>query len=142
MATKFHKSIYIPRNRAKYIGNKAICCRSSWERSCCIFFDNHPAIQSWASEPFSISYTFMGKTHKYFPDFFIVYTDKNGNTVKALLEVKPYSQTGASLKKSRSSAINFQIAKNSAKWTSAKMFCSSRGIVFSVISERELFGKL
>ena len=89
------KGRFIPRNPQKYIGNpNNIFFRSSWELKCLKFFDTNPSILRYASEEIAIPYLKPtdGKIHKYYPDFLIIYKDKQGNIKKELLEVKPMKE--------------------------------------------------
>lgn len=137
---KFHKSIFEPRNIIKYIGRGAIICRSSWERTFCIFLDNHPSILQWASEPIRISYTdpLTSKTKGYYPDFLIVYEDKNKIKHSEIIEIKPAKQAG--MKKTKSAIDKAQQVKNFAKWDAAQKFCEKNGLKFRVITENQMFG--
>jgi hypothetical protein len=136
---KFQKSVYLPKNREKYVGKRTIICRSSWERTICMFLDLHPSVLQWASESIRIPYRdpLTGKQKGYFPDFFMVYVDATGVKHIEIIEVKPKSQTGE--KKTRSAINNAQIIKNHAKWSSALQYCEKNGMKFRLITEDILF---
>jgi len=139
MANKFHKSFYIIKNKAKYIGRRQPICRSSWESTFCIFLDNHPSVLQWASESVAIPYRdpLTNKEKRYYPDFFMVYVDAMGQKHAELIEIKPASQTGQ--KKTKSKLNNAQIIKNHAKWNAALQYCAKNGIQFRLLTENEIF---
>ena len=77
MSLKFAQSIYQVKNPEKYVGTKLPYCRSSWETTFCMFCDNNPSVQQWASEPVKIPYRdpLTGKPTVYVPDFLISYIE-------------------------------------------------------------------
>ena len=134
------KARFIPRNPGKYMGNpNNIFCRSSWELVVCKFFDTHPSIYKWSSEEIRIPYIKPtdGKVHHYFPDFLVVYKDKDGNMLKELIEVKPLKETVLTEKSSNYDKMNILI--NRAKWDAAEAFCAQHGMTFRVLTEASLF---
>ena len=138
MANKFHKSLYVVKNKEKYIGRKTPVCRSSWESTFCMFLDNHPNVLQWASESIRIPYRdpLTNKEKGYFPDFFMIYVDAEGNKHAEIIEIKPANQTGQ--KKTKSAINNAQIIKNHAKWQSCLAYCAKNGLHFRLITEHEL----
>lgn len=131
---------FIPKNPGKYLGNpNMIICRSSWELSVCKFFDSHPSIYKWGSEEISIPYVKPtdGKVHRYYPDFIVVYKDKEGNLLKELIEVKPMKETVLTERSSNYDKIS--IAVNHAKWAAAEAFCAQNGMKFRVLTEQSIF---
>lgn len=140
MSLKFAQSQYTVKNPEKYIGTKIPFCRSSWETTFCMFCDNNPSIQQWASEPVKIPYRdpLTGKATVYVPDFLIVYIDKNDKRHTEMIEIKPENQR--ILERVGKNPYNqAQYVKNMAKWEAARHYCSQRGISFRVISESDLF---
>lgn len=131
---------FIPKNPGKYLGNPAnIFCRSSWELSVCKFFDSHPSVFKWGSEEIKIPYIKPtdNRVHYYFPDFIVVYKDKEGNLIKELVEVKPLKE---SVLTDRSSNYDkLAIAVNHAKWAAAEAFCAANGMKFRVLTEQSIF---
>jgi Glu-tRNA(Gln) amidotransferase subunit E-like FAD-binding protein len=134
-------------NPQKYMGDKSnIFYRSSWEKKAFEICDGNPNIKRWASEEIVIPYlkpTPDGsvKAAKYYPDLYIEYTDKHGNYIKHLIEIKPEKQT----KKSKSKKQNVRLAENyvylinQLKWEAAQNWCNARHIKFSVETESSLF---
>ena len=139
------KSIFIPKNPKKYVGNASnIICRSSWERVFCERCDTNDNIVTWASEEFSIPYVspLDNRIHKYFPDFIIKLKENTGRIKTYVIEVKPKKQTRPpkTPKRQTKSYIyeTTEYAKNMAKWKAAKEFCDDRRIEFKIITEDEL----
>ena len=96
MGKNFRKGLFQPKNPDKYIGDlENIIYRSSWELTFMHFLDSNNKILEWASEPFPIPYVkpTTQRVHRYFPDFFIAFEDKEGNIKRELIEVKPKQQT-------------------------------------------------
>jgi hypothetical protein len=131
---------FIPSNPQKYAGNPGnIMFRSTWELSCMKFFDSNANVLKWASEEVKIPYVspLDNLIHHYYPDFIVVYTDKNGGIQKELLEVKPLSQSLA--EKAKSDRDKAALLVNLAKWKAADVWCKQRGMVFRVITEKSIF---
>ncbi len=121
------KSIFIPKNPKKYVGNASnIICRSSWERVFCERCDTNDNIVTWASEEFSIPYVspLDNKRHRYYPDFLIKVKEPDGKFKKYVIEIKPRKQT----------------AVNVAKWNAAIEFCKDNSLEFQIITEDNLYG--
>jgi hypothetical protein len=144
---KFAQGVYKIKNPLKYIGKKSPIYRSSWEHTFMLFLDNHTSILNWASEPMPISYKdpITGKNKNYWPDFLIIYVDAAGKKVAEMIEIKPASQSNTlapGKKRTKSSRLlEATIARNHAKWASAKAWCAHNGINFRVVTENTLFGK-
>jgi hypothetical protein len=68
--------------------------------------------------------------------------ETNGTIKKYIIEVKPERQTRPPVpgKKKQKTLITEALAyeKNIAKWNAAKEWCEDRGIVFRIITEKEL----
>jgi len=103
------------------------------------FCDSNPNVLNWASESIQIPYRnpFTGKQTVYIPDFFIVYEDKNKQKHAELIEIKPRSQT--LMEKAKSNNDKAAVILNNHKWAAAKHFCDSRGIIFRIINEQQIF---
>ena len=140
MAHKFQQGIYKMHNPNKYIGKHKPKYRSGWELKFMRVCDTHPNILAWASEAHRIPYRnpATGKNTHYVPDFFIVYTDKNGRKNAELVEVKPKSQTNM-MDAGKSFAKKKQVALNMAKWEAANAYAKQNKIRFRVVSEDQLF---
>ena len=140
MIPRFAKGKFSPKNQEKYVGLKNPTYRSSWEHAFMRLCDEHPNVAKWASESIKIPYRhpFTGKYTVYVPDFFIVYTDKNGRKNAELVEVKPKSQTNMN-DAGKSFAKKKQVALNMAKWEAANAYAKQNKIRFRVVSEDQLF---
>ena len=138
---RFIQSIYSPKNKYKYIGTRMPVCRSSWERTMCMFFDNHPSILQWASEPFSVKYRdpLTNKMKNYWPDFLVIFQDANGNKHGEVMEVKPRSQSINSYARTQSDKA--AILRNHAKWDAILCYCEHNGLKFRLLNEQQIFGK-
>ena len=83
------------------------------------------------------------RLRRYFPDFFIKYTDKRGNIRKSVIEVKPMRETKEPVvtkKKSKKTLIieTTNYIRNQAKWKAAREFCKDRKLEFKIMTEKEL----
>jgi len=110
------------------------------------YCDTHTDIFQWASEEFTVPYYFTGdsKWHRYYPDFIINVRTKNDEKQTWMVEIKPSSQVQSPVNKRytnqrRQIRETIEYAKNQAKWTAAKSFCSAKGWKFVVITEKELY---
>lgn len=135
----YSKGVYTVKNKEKYIGKKHPVFRSSWEQRFMNKLDSDPRVKQWCSECVVVPYYFNGKLHRYFPDFLVVYT----NGIKEVVEIKPHRETQKprkTKKKSRNTILYEQLtyAKNTAKWEAAKKFCTKKGWVFKIITEKTL----
>ena len=76
-----YKGKYYPRYPKKYKGDpRNIIYRSLWERKFMNYCDLTETISEWQSEEFWIPYRspIDNRIHRYFPDFFVKYIDKQG----------------------------------------------------------------
>ena len=131
---------FIPRNPDKYVGDKEkIFARSTWEVSVMKFFDSRHDVIRWGSEEVIIPYLSPAdnRVHRYFPDFFVEYRDKEGKIIKEIVEVKPLHESDEKFAKSDRSKDALMV--NEAKWKAASLFCETRGMVFRVITEKSIF---
>lgn len=137
---KFAQGRFEMKNPDKYVGKKTPLARSSWEFIFMRMLDEHPGVQSWASESIQIPYRdpLSGRNTIYVPDFFIVYIDKNKSKHAELVEVKPTNQTlREAVGKSRYNQE--QYVRNLAKWEAANAWCKQQGIRFRVVNESDIF---
>lgn len=138
MANKFHQGYYTVKNKEKYIGKKVPIYRSSWEFSMMQFLDFHTSVLSWGSEIIAIPYQdpLTGRKKNYFPDFVIVYLDRDGVKNAEIIEIKPANQAG--IKKTKSKLNQAQTVRNMAKFAAASAYAEINGFQFRVITENEL----
>ena len=137
---KFAQGRFEMKNPGKYVGKKTPLARSSWEFVFMRMLDEHPGVESWASESIQIPYRdpLTGKYTIYVPDFFVVYKDKNGKKHAEVVEVKPSNHT--ILEKVGKSRYNQeQYVKNMAKWEAANAWCKQQQIRFRVVNEDGIF---
>jgi hypothetical protein len=137
---KFAQGRFEVKNPSKYVGKKTPLARSSWEFIFMKMLDEHPGVETWASESIQIPYRdpLTGKYTIYVPDFFIVYIDKDKKKHAELVEVKPASQTFAA-QVGKSQYNQAQYIKNMAKWEAASAWCKQQGVRFRIINENEIF---
>ena len=131
---------FLPRNPEKYVGDaNRIIWRSSWELMVLKWLDSNPGVIKYASEEIAIPYIKPtdGQVHQYYPDFLIVYRDKNGNVRREILEIKPLKESVP--EKAKTDRDKLALAINLAKWKSAEAFAKKNGMTFRVLTEMSLF---
>lgn len=140
-----YKGKFRPHNSQKYKGDPTnIVYRSLWELKFMRYLDSHPSIIQWSSEEIVIPYISPKdrKVHRYFPDFWIKYTDKNQTINTMLVEIKPSSQCRPPVlqekvtKKYIKEVMTYGV--NSAKWKAAEQFCADRKWQFKIMTEKDL----
>lgn len=146
MRNNFRQGYFTPKHPEKYNGDlKKIRYMSSWELSFHQFLDNNPNILQWSSEPFSIPYIKPtdGRVHRYYPDYWVEYRNKDGDVIHEVIEVKPESQTKPPARrgKRKKTHITEQLmyAINIAKWSSAQAFCNKHNLKFRIVTEQHLY---
>ena len=92
-----------------------------------LYCDRSDSIVYWTNEQYHIPYISPkdGKWHNYYPDFYVKYVDKKGNTCEKIVEIKPAYQKSWDV--------------NKAKWKAAEEWCRERHYEFQVLTEKELF---
>jgi len=144
--SKYNQGKFRPRNPQKYGGDVSnIVYRSSYELKFMQYCDLTESVNSWKSEEFWIPYRspLDGKTHRYFPDFFLKYKDKDGKVRNLVVEVKPAKdlkepQTNPS-RRTKSWAYSVKMwAINQAKFEAAKEWCADHNYEFRIFTEKEL----
>ena len=131
---------YKVKNKSKYRGNSTqVIYRSLWEKYCMTFFDESSQVKSWSSEEIMIPYQYDvdKRYHRYFPDFFVVWS----NGKKSLIEVKPFKETRPPTGTRRTKRyINegLTYVKNQNKWDAAVEYCKDNNYKFEIWTEKEL----
>lgn len=140
---QFTQGLFTPRNPHKYIGDPTkIRYMSSYELETHKFFDGNERVLRWSSEEIAIPYLKPTdrKMHKYYPDYWVEYINKDGEVVQEIIEVKPASQTRVPRANSKHKVYEqLTLAVNVAKWQAAQAFCESKGWKFRIITERSIF---
>jgi hypothetical protein len=138
------KGKFQPKNPSKYKGNPTnIIFRSKWEADVFRFCDMNTDIVKWSSEEIIIPYVspLDGRVHRYFPDIWVQKADKSC----MIIEIKPYKQTlEPEIPKRKSRAFLNEAATyvvNQAKWKAANEYCKDRGWKFTLMTEKEIYGK-
>lgn len=142
--SSYKQGYFKPIHPEKYIGDiTKIRFMSSWELSFHKFLDNNPNVLKWSSENIVIPYVKPtdGKVHRYYPDYWVEYKDKEGTICREVIEVKPKAQTARSKKRNPKQKLveDITYAINVAKWTQAQKWCDERGLKFRIITECSLF---
>ena len=135
-----------PRHPKKYKGDPTnIIYRSLWERKFMNYCDLTENVSEWQSEEFWIPYISPkeNRVHRYFPDFFLKYYDRNKKKRVMVVEVKPKRQVERPPQnpKRRTKAWAYSVQTwvvNQAKWKAAKEFCADRGYEFKIMTEDDL----
>lgn len=144
---EYNQGRFRPKNPDKYQGNHSeIYYRSSYELKFMQYCDLNESIIAYQSEEFCIPYIspIDGKYHRYFPDFFIKFKDKDGNIRKAVIEIKPEKDLKEPDKnpkrKTKSWAYRVKTwAVNQQKWNAARKYCEDRDWEFKIFTEKQLF---
>jgi len=143
---KFLSGIYEIKNKSKYVGSKDPDYRSSWELRVFEFLDSNPNVVSWGSETVVIPYYSKadGRQRRYMVDLFIEYQNKNGELIRELVEIKPYSQTQPPTKQGKKKKTTFlkeiyTYQVNTDKWITAAKFAKERGMTFRILTEKDIF---
>lgn len=141
---KFRQGLYNPSNPDKYVGDVTkIRYMSSWELNFFKFLDNNPNVLRWSSEEIAIPYIKPtdSRVHRYFPDCWLEYKDKNGQLKQELIEIKPKSQIRRSRSRKPKTKLydDVNYAINLAKWNAAQQFCDKYGMKFRILTEDQLF---
>lgn len=140
----YKQDYYVPKNPQKYKGDVTkIFYRSSWELKFNQFLDNNPNVLEWSSETIVIPYVkpTTGRVHRYFPDYWVMYRNKDGQIIEEVIEVKPMAQTRRSRRRNPKHKLyeDLQYAVNTAKWQAAQKWCNERGIRFRIVTENGIF---
>jgi hypothetical protein len=142
----YRQGKFRPSKPEKYKGDPTnIVYRSSYELKFMQYCDLTESVNEWRSEEFFIPYIspIDNKVHRYFPDFFVKYKDKNGVGRTLVVEIKPQKDLNMPeqnpKRKTKSWAYKVKTwAINQAKWKAAKEFCSDRKWEFRILTEKEL----
>jgi hypothetical protein len=140
--SKYRQGYFIPRNKEKFIGDKAIY-RSGLELSFFRLCDESSNILKWGSESIIVPYIspLDNKIHRYFVDNYIVL--KSGDVIKKyLIEIKPHKQTlPPSTKYRKKQHLIYEQKQwivNNAKWESAREWAKKHGMEFKIITDKDI----
>lgn len=137
-----------PKNYKKYRGDPTkIFYRSLWERRFMVYCDNNEKIIEWGSEEVIIPYKspLDKKVHRYFPDFYIKYVNKDKQVVREIIEVKPKKQLNPPKEPKRrtqrylNEVTTYMV--NQAKFKAAQEYCDDRKLGFRILTEDHLVPK-
>ena len=137
-----------PKNYKKYKGDPTkIFYRSLWERRFMVYCDGSASILEWGSEEVIIPYKspLDKKVHRYFPDFYIKYVNKDKQVVREIIEVKPKKQLNPPKEPKRrtqrylNEVTTYMV--NQAKFKAAQEYCDDRKLGFRILTEDHLVPK-
>ena len=146
-----YKGKFKAKNPNKYKGNPTnIIYRSLLERRFMVYLDNTPSVLKWSSEEIIIPYVspLDNRVHRYFPDFYMKYKNKDAMIVEDLIEIKPskyckppdpkrkLTKTGRTSKRYLKEVNTYII--NDAKWQQAVKFCEERKWGWRIITEKDI----
>ncbi len=148
-----NQGYYNPLHPEKYVSGKkdgalnknGIRFMSSWELQTCKFLDMNTNVLRWSSEEIAIPYLkpTTNRIHKYFPDFWVEYKNKNGKIISEIWEVKPDAQTKPPKTTGKNKTLQLREsitwAINVAKWTACQQFCKAHGLKFRIVREMNIF---
>lgn len=144
MARSFKQGWYTPKHPEKYVGKlDKIRYMSSWELKTHKFLDNNPNILKWSSEEIAIPYVKPtdNRVHRYFPDYWVLFRNKQGQNIQEIWEVKPFSQTRKPRSRKTKTRLyeDAQYIINMAKWSAAQQFCNKYNLKFRILTEKDLY---
>jgi len=112
-----------------------------------VWCDNNEKVIEWGSEELIIPYKSPvdKRVHRYFPDFYIKYVNKEGQVIREIIEVKPHKQLFPPKQPKRKtkrfiSEVSTYII-NQAKFSAAREFCEDRKLKFRILTEKEILPK-
>jgi len=142
---RYKQGIYNPLNPKKFIGSTATY-RSGLELKFFRFCDKNPNVLKWGSENVVVPYIspIDKRYHRYYVDNYVVIKEGD-KVVKYLIEIKPDKQTRPPTTKYRKKTHLIyeqkQYAVNISKWAAAREFCKKKGLVFRIITDKDLDAK-
>lgn len=105
------------------------------------WLDDNPDILSWSSESISIPYRDKanGRIRRYYPDFWYLTTKAK----QYLIEIKPAVQCKPPTKRIKRNKKGYLdevkiYATNVSKWSAADRYATTRGMIFLLITEKDL----
>ncbi len=133
---------YKVKNKKKYIGDSEnVIFRSGLELNAFRYFDMNENVKKFGSEIIHIPYfdRSTNQNRTYITDIYAEYIDKNGEIIKAVIEVKPKKQTQAPSKKGKNYQNRYnEYVKNVSKWDAARKWSEAHGMKFFLLTEEQL----
>lgn len=108
------------------------------------YCDLKDSIVEWSSETTVVPYRYDvdNKVHRYFIDFRITVSEKDGKLQTYLVEIKPSKKTKPPKQPKRRTKNyiyeSLDYVKNQNKWTAARKYAEDRGWKFIVLTENDL----
>ena len=137
-----------PKKYKKYkVDPTRIFYRSLWERRFMVYCNDSAAILEWGSEEVIIPYKspLDNRVHRYFPDFYIKYKNREGKIIREIIEVKPKKylsppkEPKRKTKRYLTEVSNYAV--NQSKFKAAEEFCAERKLAFRILTEDHLVPK-
>jgi len=112
-----------------------------------VYCDDSAAILEWGSEEVIIPYKspLDNRVHRYFPDFYIKYKNREGKIIREIIEVKPKKylsppkEPKRKTKRYLTEVSNYAV--NQSKFKAAEEFCAERKLAFRILTEDHLVPK-
>lgn len=112
-----------------------------------VYCDGSASILEWGSEEVIIPYRspLDNRIHRYFPDFYIKYKNKQGKIIREIIEVKPKKylsppkEPKRKTKRYLTEVSNYAV--NQSKFKAAEEFCVERKLAFRILTEDHLVPK-
>lgn len=115
------------------LSHDKIIYRSSYELKFIMWLESSDKVKGWGSECIKIPYYYIdGKTHTYYPDYFVEMEDG----AKMVVEIKPYNQTQKPVNENCWAMKEY--SKNMCKWKATIEFCKAKGYTFKVLTEKTI----
>lgn len=112
-----------------------------------VHMDEREDILEWSSEEIIVPYMspLDGRIHRYFPDFWLRIKDPQGKVHEILAEVKPFQQCSPPPRPPKITKRYIRelstFAVNNAKWEAAKSYANTKGMLFEILTEKDIFKK-
>lgn len=141
--SRFKQGTFDSYNPGKYVGERPIIYRSSWELKFMRLCEFNPEVLEWSSENVTIPYVmrelkngkFVDCRHNYHPDF----TVKLKSGLKILVEIKPLNQSPTTNSQIQRDPVMY---KNAKKWAAALEWAKLNNYQFRVLNENHLKTKI
>lgn len=156
--SQYSQGIYTAKNKQKCLNkNGKIHYKSSYEAKFAHILDvERPNVLKWGYETLTLTYKspIDKKLHRYYMDFIFDVKKGNGEIETYLVEIKPskekeeidlYESKGITIKRHGNMKDTSWLYKQRAflinieKWRAARRYCKSKGYIFIVITEKDLF---
>lgn len=126
----------------KFSGDQPPVYQSSYELASFLYCEKMECVVSWMDEPdLNIRYVHNGKEHTYYIDLMVDILQDNGNTIRCIVEVKPFKETEYPVFKGNAKTYDYEMEtflRNESKWKSAHEYAKRNGWIFAIWTEKTL----